>query len=113
MTGVEILATSKTTVFEPNGLAFILVFIFCIILGIVFGFKDQEYDFGVLIGWTIGIGAGLLAALFVGIAEMEYYETYKVIISDEVSMNEFMDKYEILNQDGKIYTVKERVADAN
>ena len=113
MTGVEILSTSKTTVFEPNGLAFILVFIFCIILGIVFGFKDQEYDFGVLIGWTIGIGAGLLAALFVGIAEMEYYETYKVTISDEVSMNEFMDKYEILNQDGKIYTVKERVADAN
>ena len=113
MTGVEILATSKTTVFEPNGLAFILVFIFCIILGIVFGFKDQEYDFGVLIGWTIGIGAGLLAALFVGIAEMEYYETYKVTISDEVSMNEFMDKYEILDQDGKIYTVKERVADAN
>ena len=113
MTGVEILATSKTTIFEPNGFAFILVFIFCIILGIVFGFKDQEYDVGVLMGWTIGIGAGLLAALFVGIAEMEYYETYKVTISDEVSMNEFMDKYEILNQDGKIYTVKERVADAN
>ena len=113
MTGVEILATSKTTVFEPNGLAFILVFIFCIICGIVSGFKDKEYAFGVLMGWTIGIGAGLLAALFVGIAEMEHYETYKVTISDEVSMNEFMDKYEILNQDGKIYTVKERVADAN
>lgn len=27
---------------------------------------------------------------------------------DSVSMNEFLDKYEILDQEGKIYTVKER-----
>ena len=64
-------------------------------------------------GWIIGIAAGLLAGILVGLTEIEHYETYKVTISDEVSMNEFMDKYEILNQDGKIYTVKERVADAN
>lgn len=33
---------------------------------------------------------------------------YKVTIDDSVSMNEFLDKYEILDQEGKIYTVKER-----
>ena len=33
---------------------------------------------------------------------------YKVTIDDTVSMNEFLDKYEILDQEGKIYTVKER-----
>ena len=33
---------------------------------------------------------------------------YKVTIDDSVSMNEFLDKYEILDQDGKIYTVRER-----
>ena len=27
---------------------------------------------------------------------------------DSVSMNEFLDKYEILDQEGKIYTVKEK-----
>ena len=32
----------------------------------------------------------------------------KVTINDSVSMNEFLDKYEILDQEGKIYTVKER-----
>ena len=32
---------------------------------------------------------------------------YKVTIDDSVSMNEFLDKYEILDQEGKIYTVKE------
>jgi uncharacterized protein YacL len=33
---------------------------------------------------------------------------YQVTIDDSVSMNEFLDKYEILDQEGKIYTVKER-----
>ena len=32
----------------------------------------------------------------------------KVTIDDSVSMNEFLDKYEILDQEGKIYTVKEK-----
>ena len=34
--------------------------------------------------------------------------THRVIVSDDVNMNEFLDKYEILDQEGKIYTVKER-----
>ncbi len=33
---------------------------------------------------------------------------YEVIVDDSVSMNEFLDKYEIIDQEGKIYTVKER-----
>ena len=36
------------------------------------------------------------------------YIEYKVTIDDSVSMNEFLDKYEIIDQEGKIYTVKER-----
>ena len=51
---------------------------------------------------------GFLSSVIIGAVEIEYYPTYKVTIADEVSMNEFMDRYEILNQDGKIYTVKER-----
>ena len=38
----------------------------------------------------------------------EYATEYKVTIDDSVSMNEFMDKYEIINQEGKIYTVREK-----
>ena len=33
---------------------------------------------------------------------------YKVTISDDVSLTEFNEKYEIIEQDGKIYTVRER-----
>jgi hypothetical protein len=56
---------------------------------------------------------GFLSSVVIGAVELEYYPTYKVIISDEVSMNEFMGKYEILNQDGKIYTVKEKTPDVD
>lgn len=34
--------------------------------------------------------------------------TYKVTISDEVNFVEFNDKYEIIDQDGLIYTIKEK-----
>ena len=114
MTGVEILATGKGAAsFEPNLPVFLSVLAFCVIGGIIIGSKDKEYGLGAIMGLLIGMVAGLLLGTVVGIVEIEYYPTYKVTISDEVSMNEFMDKYEILNQDGKIYTVKERVTDAN
>jgi hypothetical protein len=105
MTGVEILTTGKgATDFEPNSIAFLFVLAFCVIGGLVISSRDKEYVFGALVGLLIGMCVGLLVSIVVGIAEIEYYPTYKVTISDEVSMNEFMDKYEILNQDGKIYT---------
>ena len=114
MTGVEILATGEgATGFEPNLLVYLSVLTFCVIGGIIIGSKDKEYGLGAIVGLLIGMVAGLLLGTVVGIAEIKYYPTYKVTISDEVSMNEFMDKYEILNQDGKIYTVKERTSDVD
>ena len=114
MTGVEILATGEgATSFEPNSAVFLFVLALCVIGGLVIGSKGKECGLGALVGLLIGMVAGRLFAVVVGIAELEYYPTYKVTISDEVSMNEFMDKYEILNQDGKIYTIKERIPDAN
>ena len=114
MTGVEILATGEgATSFEPNFIVFLSVLAFCFIGGIVIGSKDKEYGLGAVIGLFIGTLAGFLSGVIIGVAEIEYYPTYKVIISDEVSINEFMDKYEILSQDGKIYTVKERTPDVD
>lgn len=40
---------------------------------------------------------------------MKYETRYQVTVDDSVSMNEFQNKYEIIEVDGKIYTVKERV----
>ena len=36
------------------------------------------------------------------------YTDYYVTIDDTVSLNEFMDRYEIQRQDGKIFVVRER-----
>ena len=35
--------------------------------------------------------------------------TYDVIIGDNVSFNEFAEQYEIISQNGSIYTVKEKI----
>ena len=37
-----------------------------------------------------------------------HHMEYKVIINDSVKMNNFVEYYEILDQEGKIYTVRER-----
>ena len=38
------------------------------------------------------------------------YEThYQVTVNNSVSMNEFQNKYEIIEVEGKIYTVRERI----
>ena len=43
------------------------------------------------------------------IPERKYETRYQVTVNDSVSMNEFQNKYEIIEVEGKIYTVRERV----
>lgn len=63
---------------------------------------------------TTWIAAAIFGMLFGGVvgslaaAPAEYETQYKVTISDEVSMNDFLEKYGIVDQEGKIYTVVER-----
>ena len=84
---------------------------------------------GILLGLVCALGAGaaedsvglfivafILCAPFFGALcgfGIEKYAdtapTYKVIISDTVSLNEFYDRYKILEQDGKIFTIMERI----
>lgn len=56
------------------------------------------------------IAAGALAVIFFcNIPEKKYETRYQVTIDDSVAMNEFQSKYEIIEVEGKIYTVRERV----
>lgn len=67
------------------------------------------YDIEPWISLVVAI-AFIVAAILSGIPNKNNVDhiEYKVTIDDSVSMNEFLDKYEILDQEGKIYTVKER-----
>lgn len=115
MTGVEILHSSEVLVSGGSGgEAFSITFIMCVIIGFILGTTialttlDEVW---VICGSLIGVILGLLLGGIVGgiRSTPEVYEThYKVSVSDETSMNEFFEHYEIIDQEGKIYTVKEK-----
>lgn len=109
MEGVEILAIGEIGINECfnwsvaifGGLAF------GIIASLLLAAAENDFKLFLFIAPFVSLFAGAILG-FGCPAYQDMIPTYKVTISDEVSMNEFMDKYEILNQDGKIYTVKER-----
>jgi len=113
MTGVEIL---NEYVVSTTPVWVIVVFILSATGTFVFGVGIQE-SISDVAQWIclVGVIICLLTMMFVGLIgfctnafnEFSHIE-YKVTIDDSVSMNEFLDKYEILDQEGKIYTVKER-----
>ena len=53
---------------------------------------------------------GIMLGLFVGVMHNQYLNpvTYDVMVGDNVSFNDFTEQYEIIEQNGNIYTVKER-----
>ena len=116
MNGIEVLAIQEVaTKFAFNWTAFWIMFgvIFgiCVLVGIITSLSSDDWSnllysiiMGVIIGWFFGAMVGG-KALHTPVA----YETqYKVTVSDEVPMNEFLEKYEIIDQEGKIYTIRER-----
>ena len=116
MTGVEILSSAEVaSEFAFNWTAFWIAFgitlAFCLFMGIWYVANGECIWWLIVITSLIGIiGGMMLGCLWGTICETTttYEIHYKVTIDDSVSMNEFLDKYEILDQEGKIYTVKER-----
>lgn len=118
MNGVEILAAQEVAIkYNFNSTVFWIIFgVVCsifIIAGICENIKyciwihlGAYTVMGLIIGSFVGVLLGFICFIF---GTPNKYETqYKVTISDEVLMNEFNEKYEIVEQEGKIYTVKER-----
>lgn len=111
MTGVEILnvtvVDNRIPLFILGCLALIIAFAVCGF--IVEAFRCREYLF-VFIGFFLAVvsfGAGIFA--FVG--SNDFPKTfYKVTIDDNVSMSEFLDRYKIVEVEGKIYEIVERVS---
>lgn len=116
MNGVEILATER--VVSEYSLCFswdlfwgmfLTALVFSVFIGIICLCAEQ---IGAGIGAIIiGVVTGTLLS-FIGAnfaQEPTAYKTqYKVTISDEVKMNEFYERYKVIDQEGKIYTVEER-----
>lgn len=118
MSGVEVLHSSEVFVSSGfNGESFLITFIMCIVIGLILGVTiglmvlDEAWMvYGTLTGIIFGLVFGTVASSIRSTPE-EYETHYKVLISDEVSMNEFLEKYEVIDQEGRIYTVKEKVGE--
>ena len=113
ISGVEIL--NETQVVTESAFAWIPFWTVCsIILGIfiVTGIILSITSGPDLEGWMIIIGTGIILGLLFGFISgvmfgtpTKYETHYQVIVNDSVSMNDFLDKYEIVDTEGKIFTV--------
>lgn len=115
MAGVEILAMEEVaTEFTFNWVASLITLGIILAIYILIGFliskKTDDWKnlkIGIIVGSILGVFFGA-AMGFAFEIPVEFDNKYKVIISDEVSMNDFFEKYEIIDTEGKIYTVVER-----
>lgn len=117
MSGVEILNQFEVvtkTVFSWKSfwIGAILGAALAIVIILLVTASDFDWStFGIMCAIFIPI-VGILFALFAGFliapTPVEYETHYEVSITEEVNMKEFMDKYEILETRGSIYTVREK-----
>ena len=119
MKGVEILSTTEVAtewIFNWKAFwitlaaAFISMFVISIVIYVWDGGLDIAFIPLVTIfcGLFGGLCFGILFGRIVCPTPTKYETQYKVTISDEVPMNEFLEKYEIIDQDGKIYVIQEK-----
>ena len=116
MTGVDILAMEEVPVeWAYNWMVFAILFcagILATVICVIRLYKSVIND-GASIALFVALGivcSLLLSAGLGGVGQTasKYESQYKVTISDEVPMTEFLEKYEIIETEGKIYTVREK-----
>ena len=105
MEGVTILSIGTAML----GLSWHTAIIICLFLfAIIYALNPWEADFGWRIGCAIYVFVLSLIVLAVGAVDTTEVTEYKVIIDDSVKYVEFTEKYEIIDQEGEIYTVREK-----
>jgi hypothetical protein len=116
MNGVEILTSAQVAIdwafnWDAFWITAIIVFFILFVAGIFC--SCDEMDFTPLVVFSaIGVAMGGLFGTVMGgtMQTPTAHETqYKVTISDEVPMTQFYEHYEVIEQDGKIFTVRETV----
>lgn len=112
MEGVTIL--NEANVNSKIFFTLILILILIISVTITFLFFDNFYYSDNIIGciFTLIIGCTMSVIIaFIGfkrIKEDASYKIYEVLCDDTVNINEFYEKYKVIDKKGLIYTVKER-----
>lgn len=117
MNGIEILSSEEVAIAWESWnwtgfwVAVGIAFAAALVAGLVFYIQERDVLCACILFAVMLMFCTLVFGLIGGqtMKEPTEYEThYKVTIDDSVSMSEFMDKYEVVDQEGKIYTVRER-----
>lgn len=111
MEGVDILSQEiiYNTIIPTNFM--FLGFVITLVFWVLTSYALSECKAVLIIIGTILTFGCLIGSLFLCLTpnknDISYIE-YKVTIDDSVSFSDFNAKYEILDQEGKIYTIRER-----
>lgn len=115
MNGIEILnqyemaTTSFVWSWNSFWIAFSLVCLIGIGIGAFIGASQDDLFTGIVAGGIVSIFFGMFAGVMMGTVPSNKTTTmYQITISEEASMIEFYNKYEIVKQEGKIFTVTEK-----
>lgn len=105
--GIEIL--DKTRLYDMSTASWVSIIIF-VLLAVVFFvlvFNNSKYDsLFLVLGLISSICAFIVPILLIKPINNKY--EYKVIINDSVSINELYDKYNIIEKEGKIWTIQDK-----
>lgn len=110
MTGVEILNSQTVcdTLLPEWGIQISLMLTFVFLLVSFILAVNDKFVMAIICGLLCIVFAVLASVGGMSVIKSVPYIEYKVTIDDSVSINEFLEKYEIIDQDGKIYTVREK-----
>jgi hypothetical protein len=109
MEGIQVLSQSEVYNAGDGGFIGVAIFVVFFIVSIGWFFLTlSEKEYGKSIAAFFAI---LLTGFFVTIgiiASNKTHVEYKITISDQVKINEFNQKYNVISQEGKIYTITEK-----
>lgn len=111
MNGINIIGMNIESNVNPIGIFLGIIFLLVSVILLFYilrSFEDNEYILIliVLIGMFI-VSAIFSFVFFYSSFESPYLE-YKVTIDDDASISDFIDRYEVLDKNGEIYTIKEK-----
>ena len=111
--GIEVLSQNTISDAAP-GLVFAMMMVLCFIgfigaIYIIAASHDEASLGGFIIGTILLIGICVMCGFSIWKqTNPETYVEYKVLIDDTASWHDIYNKYEIIDQEGKIYTIKEK-----
>lgn len=117
MTELEILAIEEVAIRYEMSLvtkiAIITILSTAFIVGSCCWYWCRDFEW-----FMLAIIIGAVLGLFIGSCvhdctkePVEYETRYKVLISDDIKFNDFNARYEVISQEGEIFTIREREAE--